>query len=702
MNKKRNKTLLTILIYIGALILFLIISYAAVYIFWSRFDNASFSSLWANKTYHILSIFFALVFEAMTIFLIVKMQLTSTQRLVNRTDRAQSDALGSSRWQTPKEIQKNYGHYDFSLLGETPVEGYVINSEVKNKKLYVSLIEKQHSCVVGTTGTGKSWFFLSPTIQANAVCKNKPSMVINDLKGELYGQHSKMLYENGYNVIKIDLRQPHTSDRYNPLSLIWDLYQQYLQTKDGQIIDRVAVYISEIASILCPIGQGDQQQWSQGAQSIIKSVIWAMLEDGAVDKYGFTREMFTILQISNIVNRQKKYLLEFLTHRKRTSPVFDYAGMILDNPSEKTVGSYYATLSTALEGFLEPGLQRITSDTDVDITKLAEEPTAFFIIIPDELKTRNIVGTMILSQIYNYLTFDASQRPNEKLPRSVYFLLDEFGNLPVIPNFPSWISLGKSRGIFFNIIIQADSQLNAIYGPDGAKTIMQNSHLQVLLGAAEVETLKRFEDLLGKTTVYSRSANVDQNVLTADYKGSTSLTSIDLITLDQLQRMKQGNIYFKLLGAYPCKTSLVPLFDERVQNIFKRGALLEKGISGKAVEINKEKLYYDLIVRESKVDKFSNPSSDPSPMLQEKEELHYGQKGLSNKSQFIYVSVEMDAFEARLKPYGFKALENSYDPNSDCITVIIPTYRQSEAQNLLKTVIKQSSTDKNRELFNKE
>ena len=530
-------------------------------------------------------------------YTLTKYKLFNFSKTINRVDRAESDAFGSSRWQTQDEMKKNYGNFNFAELGIEPAEGYVLRSELHGRKLMLSMIPKQHCLVVGTSGTGKSAFYLGTTIQANAASKTKASMIINDLKGELFTRHSKALQDQGYNIIKIDLRNPHTSSRYNPLSLIYDLYQEYQENRQAAILDRASVYINEVAAALCPIGSGDQQQWSQGAQAIIKAVIWGMLEDSVIPEFELTRDKFTILQISNIVNRQKNDLENFLRHRNQHSPVFDFAGMILDNPSEKTVGSYYATLSTALEGFLEPGIQKITSGTDVDVTKIATNPTAFFIIIPDELKTRNVIGTMIISQIYNYLVFQASMLPGEVLEKNVYFLLDEFGNLPKIQNFPQWVSLSRGRGIFFNLLLQADSQLEEVYGKSGATTILQNCQLQLLLGANEIATLKRFGDLFGKYTIYQRSANIDTDKSITEYKGSTGITSKDLITLDQLQRIPVGTGYFKLLRHHPCQTNFVPIFDKAVATLLPSGsATIATQITS---EVNRATTYYDLSEREA-------------------------------------------------------------------------------------------------------
>lgn len=691
MNMKTNKEekpkkrlsvfLKNLALVLGLEIVYLIVAYIVVYLLWCQFSLGKIIwdiSIFQNKSFQTVCVIGSIALCFVTLYTLTKYNLISFSKIINKVERAKSDAYGSTRWQTLTELHANYGDHQFSKLNTIPAEGYIVNSHFdKRNELRVSMVAEQHSLIVGTAGTGKSLFFLGPTIQANAVSKTKVSMVINDLKGELYSEHSLMLKNNGYDVIKIDLRNPHTSDRYNPLSLIWDLYHQWLDTQEGQIIDRVSVYINEIASILCPIGKGDQQQWSQGAQAIIKSIIWAMLEDSKYPELHFTREMFTILQISNIVNRQKPQLDNFLMHRERTSPVFDFAGMILDNPSPRTVGSYFATLSTALEGFLEPGLQKLTSDTDIDITKLSSKPTAVFIIIPDELKSRNIVGTMIISQIYNYLTFEASQLPGETLPKNVYFLLDEFGNLPIIPNFPSWVALGRSRGIFFSLLVQADSQLEEVYGRAGAKTIMQNCHLQVLLGANEIETLKRFEDLIGKYTIYQRSANVDQTNSTVEFKGSTSLTSKDLVTLDQLQRMQLGDIYFKILGDFPCKGKLVPFFSPKASKFFKSGALTEKSTLGKAgVAIDFDKCFYDLELREAAILTARNEiapesiSNNKPPQPTDSGELQ----------KYTLVDVDSDLFYELLQPAGFEIQSETHNGS---VVVKIPEARKLEAIKLL-------------------
>ena len=96
-----------------------------------------------------------------------------------------------------------------------------------------------------------------PTIQANAKTSSdhQPTLIINDLKGELYQHNSKLLQDNGYNVFVLNLRDPRKGSRFNPLDLIWDLYHEYLKTQEESLIDKVSAYIYEITVALCPNGQ---------------------------------------------------------------------------------------------------------------------------------------------------------------------------------------------------------------------------------------------------------------------------------------------------------------------------------------------------------------------------------------------------------------------------------------------------------------
>lgn len=556
------------------------------------------------------------------ILLLGKQKFFGFSKTLNLSERANSNVHGQAEFMTESEIKNFCGHIEkierfnkrtkikeiyyqrngtdieWNKLSEEQTEGYVVRSFKKNGNLLIDSIEKKNCLVIGTAGTGKSLYFLGPTIQANALSKNKASMLINDLKGELFATHSKLLTEQGYNVICINLRTPRNSTRINVLDDIWDTYHKYIETEDGNYLDLTSQYINEIASILSPEITGANKEFGDGAIGILCAILWGMLEDSTNPNYNFTKEMFTITQISNIINKQAKYMMDFLTHRDpETSRVFINAGMIIDNASERTVSSYISTLQTNLRKFLDPGIEYLTSKSDFNLNEITEKPTAIFLIIPDESQTKYVLANAIIVQIYNKLIATASKNENQALDRSWYFLLDEFGQMPKIAAFPNWIAVCRSRNIYLCPVVQANSQLKSVFGDNDSITIQDQCHIKIFLGSNEFSTLEYFQKQLGTYTIYNRSASINEKtIMNQEYEGSTSLSKKDLVTIDELQYLKSGNIYITIRGEKPMKSTLVPIFDDECKRnkIFKIGSIvLQKK------EVKEDIPFYNLTNRES-------------------------------------------------------------------------------------------------------
>ena len=521
----------------------------------------------------------------------------------NKLERSKSAVYGNADWMSKKEEKEKYGagkNYWCSKDLSNYIGGYVFNSFKRSKDLYFSSINKQNGLVIGTSGTGKSQFFLNPTIQLLARSKNKPSIIVNDLKGELNQANSKILAKNGYEVVVLDLREPRKGTRYNPLGFIYDLYQLWLKSdkKDMDTFDMLYAYIKDIAKVLVPTPDGSDASWTEGAQDICIAIIFAMLEDSENPNYSMCKEKFTIKQLSNILNVQRANLIPFLQKRPPTSRVFHHAGFILDNDSEKTVASYVSTVQNGISKFSDSGIEYITSDTDFDLDKINEKPTAIFLVIPDENKARYRLANLYITQLYNYLTYMASKKENKSLERTTYFLLDEFGNMPKMPFINEWVSLCRGRNIFFLIILQSISQLEYLYTPQVSKTILQNLHFQCFLGANEVSSLEYFQKLLGTYTIYGKTKSIDSRLAEkGESSGSLSHQKKNLVEIDELQYIKQGQAYVVVNREKPLKTSLVPFYDKKMQaeNIFIPG-----GVNYQLNEkfIDEVATYYDIANRE--------------------------------------------------------------------------------------------------------
>lgn len=580
--KKTNKLLLFLsLILATALISLLmggVISSIATSSGAVKLDLATIIKNSFNPTSIKIALIFFIIFVVITVVIAIKYQFFNFSRLVNRVDRAKSNLYGSSEFMTQKEMteklgttdahnSKKFEDYNFSTLKNSDFNGYLVNSYKKNGQLFAQKVDKKHGLVIGTNGSGKSLYFLMPTIQANAKTSSdyQPTLIINDLKGELYQHNSKLLQDNGYNVFVLNLRDPRKGSRFNPLDLIWDLYHEYLKTQEESLIDKVSAYIYEITVALCPNGQGEQAHWTQGAQGLIAGCIWAMLEDSEIPEYEMTKDKFTFQQISNFLNRYSDDLDNFLLKRKFDSRVHDLCSMITKNDSEKTRAGYLSTAQVSLRVFQEEGIRYITGRSDFKLEDIMKKPTAFFLIIPDENQARYVLANTMIVQLYNFLTYQASIKENLSLDRTVYFLLDEFGNMPKIEQFPQWISTSRGRNIFFCVILQALSQLDSTYGQDNAKTILQNCHFQMFLGATEDSTLDYFITQLGTYTVYNRSANINSAKGSLDdFDGTVGLTEKKLVNKDQLQRISAGECYFTLSREKPCHGHLIPIFDSEL------------------------------------------------------------------------------------------------------------------------------------------
>ena len=627
-----NKNLKNILLYTLLIFVLLIVSLIMGSILSFLLSNPEktkltlsliFSNMFNEKSIKFsIVIFIAIII--VVVYSIFKLGHFSHTKMLNREDRAKSGLHGNARWQTNEEMIKNFGEqekkksyrpYSWDDLHKSSFEGVICNSFKKNKKLYIEGCSNIHSLVIGGTGSGKTTGLISPTIQANALSKNKPSMLIYDLKSELYKQHSKLLEEQGYNVLILNLKEPVKSIKFNPLSIIWELYQDFQVAIENDDIEaqtdletKISNYITDIALKIVPTASGENKVWSEGSQGIIKGLLWGMLEDSKNPAYNMTKEKFTLSQIGNILNipTQREEMFNFLQNRPKDSIVFKKSGIILNNESEKTVASYISNTQTNLEKFTEVGIEIVTSASDFEMEDLIKQQTAIFVAIDDTNSACHILCSLLTSQVRNYLVHYADTHGGA-LDRTWYFFLDEFANLPKIENFNKWMSTDRSRKLFYCIILQSLSQLKNIFNEEEKTEIINNCSLQMFLNSSELQSLKYFQDLFGTYTEYSRSANINEKSLEAGvYEGSKGLTERHLVNLDDLQYIKRGNIYFYYVGLPPCKATLIPFYDPELKEngSFKTGSI-------KIDRINKRpewrKCFYDLEQRQGTYLNEGNP-----------------------------------------------------------------------------------------------
>ena len=567
-----------------------------------------------------------------------------------------------SRWITEKELKtdKVFMFNTWNTLKNSK-DGVLIRSELKGRDLEINMVKPQHALIVGTTGTGKTQKYILPTIQILSSTKSKPSFVISDPKGELYRQCKHKLEQEGYDVKVFNLRRPYESAKWNPLTNIFDNFhkahniynevkthtgvnpadlglriiaREYentwyeyngvaypnkttlemdLNSKKAELIDKCENDMKEIAVTLCPIENQKDASWDRGAQEFIQGTLIAMLEDSMDEELDMTRDKFNFYNLTKICNYkdtenpEKPYetLKKYMQGRDPLSKVPLLTSTAVNN-APTTTKNFMGIVSSRLSIFNDGGMCFATSDNEINFDHFADKPTALFIIIPDEKEGRHSIATLMVSQLYQKLVELASNYPNETLPRTVYFLLDEFANLPKIEKIGSMITVSRSRNIFFSLVVQSYSQFNSKYGDDVAETIRSNCPIKIFLGTDDAKTCEDFSRLCGnitiETTSTSESPQKDEHKKETIQKStSTQTISRPLIYPNELTLIGEadgtGDMIVKILNEFPIRTKSdpywkTPMFDHTPANaeyVLSR-SLNEEEIGYSIVERNKKKL----------------------------------------------------------------------------------------------------------------
>jgi len=554
------------------------------------------------------------------LFVFIKYIFVGYNKMISKANKLDSSLYGSSDWQTQKEMDTNYKHIKWKDIEMTQdAQGFMISNRInKDGNLSLNRVQGTHALVLATTRVGKTKFFLSPNIQFLGRCPNKPSLFITDPKGELYEDNSAFLKSRGYNIFVFNLTEPTKSHKYNPLGVVWDFYRIYKETGDSSYLDDCEALLREVAATVAPI-EGNDPTWDVGAQNIIQGICLALLEDSDDPKFGMTKEKFSLWQVMNILTQEPESFRDFALRRDKSSLARQRLMQYVTTSAKETMGSFIITTTNKLNQYVDTGMTYLMSDNELPLDEISSKPYAIFCIVPDDNKARHPLAVLFASQIYKYLIHLAKVEANkgfgQKLPNSFYFLLEEFGNFPKMECIEQMLSIGGGRGIWTCIVLQSLSQIRKTYGKEAAETILNNLQLQIYMGTTENETNKYYSEFFGSKTVKKNNLQLSSADFTKDIAGSTGAEKAQLIHPDELMRLKQGEIVFKVFRHQPCRTFLVPIFDKELQKnkTFQIGKCT---FEWKNKRIDKRKLFYDLIERDNNFDNIN-----AEPVLESEPEL---------------------------------------------------------------------------------
>ena len=438
---------------------------------------------------------------------------------------------GYSRWAKDKEMKAVLKEVD----PQAPSSEYAgIPLISKNGKLWVDNGE-YHTLVIGATGAGKTQSTILPAIQCLA--KKGESMILTDPKGELYEGTGELLKSKGYDIIVLNFRSPQKGNAWNPMTLPYRLYTSGNKDKAIELLDDLAL------NILYEENSGNSDPfWEKTSADYFSGLALGLFEDAPEEKININS-----ISLTTTVGEEKcggsTYVKEYFNLKDPNSPAYINASGTIMAPNE-TKGSIISVFKQKVKLFSSrENLSEMLSYSDFDLRTIGERPTAVFIIIQDEKKTYHSLATIFIKQCYETL-IDVAQEHGGKLPCRTNFLLDEFANMPPLKDVTTMITAARSRQVRFTMIIQNFAQLTQVYGKENAETIKGNCGNIVYLISTELSALEEISKLCGEV----KSKKDDKTA------------STPLVTVSDLQRMKQFDQIVLRLRMQPFKTSFTPNF----------------------------------------------------------------------------------------------------------------------------------------------
>lgn len=439
---------------------------------------------------------------------------------------------GSARWGTKKDIDPYMDEKFQNNILLTQTERLTMNGRPANPKY----ARNKNVLVIGGSGSGKTRFYVKPNLM-----QMHSSYCVTDPKGTIVLECGKMLEDNGYEIKILNTINFKKSMKYNPFAYI---------RSEKDILKLVQTIIANTK------GEGEkagEDFWVKAEKLYYTALIGYIFYEAPREEKNFAT-LLDMIDASEVREDDETYmnpidrLFEALERKEPTHfAVKQYKKYKL--AAGKTAKSILISCGARLAPFDIRELRDLMSEDELELDILGDRKTALFVIISDTDDTFNFVVSIMYSQLFNLLCDKADDVYGGRLPVHVRCLLDEFANIGLIPKFEKLIATIRSREISASIILQAQSQLKAIY-KDNADTIVGNCDSTLFLGGKEKTTLKELSETLGKETIdlYNTSeTRSNQKSFGLNYQK----TGKELMSQDEITVMDGGKCIFQLRGVRP-------------------------------------------------------------------------------------------------------------------------------------------------------
>ena len=444
----------------------------------------------------------------------------------------QGKEYGSARWGTRKDIEPYMDEKFQNNILLTQTERLTMNGRPANPKY----ARNKNVLVIGGSGSGKTRFYVKPNLM-----QMHSSYCVTDPKGTIVLECGKMLEDNGYEIKILNTINFKKSMKYNPFAYI---------RSEKDILKLVQTIIANTK------GEGEkagEDFWVKAEKLYYTALIGYIWYEAPREEKNFAT-LLDMIDASEVREDDETYmnpidrLFEALEKKEPTHfAVKQYKKYKL--AAGKTAKSILISCGARLAPFDIRELRELMSEDELELDTLGDRKTALFVIISDTDDTFNFVVSIMYSQLFNLLCDKADDVYGGRLPVHVRCLLDEFANIGLIPKFEKLIATIRSREISASIILQAQSQLKAIY-KDNADTIVGNCDSTLFLGGKEKTTLKELSETLGKETIdlYNTSeTRGNQKSFGLNYQK----TGKELMSQDEITVMDGGKCIFQLRGVRP-------------------------------------------------------------------------------------------------------------------------------------------------------
>ena len=438
---------------------------------------------------------------------------------------------GSARWGTAKDIEQFMAPKFADNIILTKTERLMMSNRPPDPKN----ARNKNVLVVGGSGSGKTRFWLKPNLLQ---CHS--SYVVTDPKGSIVIECGNALLKNGYKVRILNTINFKKSMHYNPFAYVHS---------EKDILKLVTTLMTNTKGE----GSGGDPFWEKSERLLLTALIAYLHYEAPVEEQNFAT-LLEMLNTMQVLEDDEEYqnpvdlLFEELAKKKPNS----FAGRqykLYKLAAGKTAKSILISCGARLAPFDIQELRDLTMYDELQLDTLGDKKTALFLIMSDTDSTFNFLISMVYTQLFNLLCDKADDVYGGKLPVHMRCLIDECANIGQIPNLEKLVATIRSREISACLVLQARSQLKAIY-KDNADTIVGNMDSQIFLGGSKPTTLKDLSEMLGKETIDAFNTS-DTRGNSPSYGTTFQKMGHELLSRDELAVLDGGKCILQLRGVRP-------------------------------------------------------------------------------------------------------------------------------------------------------